>query len=129
VALIEFRRLVQSLQQQIIVHQFCNRIWERFIELSVLVGALPQEATVSPARWVPQGWDWVDPKSDVEAEILAIGAGLKSRRAAISEGGGDPDVVLQEIIEERRAATAAGITFTTNPVGTQNERTTNPVQN
>jgi capsid protein len=38
-------------------------------------------------EWLPPKFDHVDPKKDVEAEILAVNAGLRSRRQAISERG------------------------------------------
>ena len=53
VALIEFRRRVEALQQQVIVHQFCRPVWDRFIGMAVLSGALPETAIRAPVRWVP----------------------------------------------------------------------------
>ncbi|MGX9828344.1 hypothetical protein [Enterobacter roggenkampii] len=38
---------------------------------------------------------------DIQCEVAAIDAGLKSRTQVISEMGGDPRVVLQEIENEK----------------------------
>jgi lambda family phage portal protein len=111
VALLEFRRRIEALQQQVLVHQFCRPVWDRWLAWSVLTGALPQSAVGSPVRWVPPKWDWIDPEKDAAAEQLQVAAGFKSRRQVIIESGLDPDRVLQEIAEERQAAAAAGVTF------------------
>ena len=39
--LIEFRRRIEQLQHNIVVHQFCRPVWERFVRLAVLSGELP----------------------------------------------------------------------------------------
>jgi lambda family phage portal protein len=121
VALIEFRRRVEALQQQVIVHQLCRPVWDRFISMAVLSGALPETAIRAPVRWVPPAWDWVDPLKDAQAEQLAVEAGFKSRSQVIVERGRDPDKVLAEIAEERAAAEAAGVSF---DVGVNNGRNT-----
>jgi lambda family phage portal protein len=55
--------------------------------------------------WQGRRWQWVDPTKDIEANVAAIDAGLKSRRQVISEQGGDiEDVWLQLKAEEERAA-------------------------
>lgn len=112
-ALIEFRRRVEQLQQQLIVRQFCRPIWQRWLELEVLAGRLPAGALGAPVRWVPPSWEWIDPLKDGQAEQLAIRTGIKSRSEVIRERGRDPDAVLAEIAAEREAAAAAGVTFET----------------
>ena len=56
-------------------------------------------------------FDYVDPKKDVEAEILAINAGLKSRRQAISERGYDAEQVDAEIAADKARTDALGLSF------------------
>ena len=62
----------------------------RFVRLAVLSGDLPARdfdrdpAAYLGCEWLPPKFDYVDPKKDVEAEILAINAGLKSRTQALS---------------------------------------------
>ena len=83
--LIEFRRRVEQLQHNVVVHLFCRPVWERFVRLAVLTGELPaRDFDRNPdaylgCEWLPPKFDYVDPMKDVQAEILAIGAGLKSR--------------------------------------------------
>ena len=111
VALIEFRRRAEQLQQQLVVGQFSAPIWRRWLDLEVLAGRLPPEALGSTVRWVPPAWDWIDPLKDCEAEQLAVANGFKSRGDVVRERGRDPDVVLAEIARDREAAAAAGLQF------------------
>jgi len=115
--LIEFRRRVEQLQHNVVVHLFCRPVWERFVRLAVLSGELPARdfdrdpAVYLGCEWLPPKFDYVDPKKDVEAEILAIDAGLKSRTQAISERGYDAEQVDAEISADQERATALGLAF------------------
>lgn len=115
--LIEFRRRVEQLQHNVVVHLFCRPIWQRFVRLAVLSGDLPARdfdrdpAAYLGCEWLPPKFDYVDPKKDVEAEILAIDAGLKSRTQAISERGYDAEQVDAEIVADRQRATGLGLDF------------------
>ena len=115
--LIEFRRRVEQLQHNIVVHQFCRPVWERFVRLAVLSGALPardfenRPSAYLGCEWLPPKFDYVDPKKDVEAEILAIGSGLKSRTQAIAERGFDAEQVDAEIAADKERADELGLCF------------------
>jgi len=115
--LIEFRRRVEQLQHNVVVHLFCRPVWERFVRLAVLSGELPARdfdrdpSAYLGCEWLPPKFDYVDPKKDVEAEILAIEAGLKSRTQAISERGYDAEQVDAEIAADLERATSLGLDF------------------
>ena len=115
--LIEFRRRVEQLQHNVVVHLFCRPVWERFVRLAVLSGDLPARdfdrnaAAYLGSEWLPPKFDYVDPKKDVEAEILAIDAGLKSRTQAISERGYDAENIDAEIAADEERADALGLCF------------------
>jgi len=115
--LIEFRRRVEQLQHSVVVHQLCRPVWERFVRLAVLSGQLPARdfdrdpAPYLACEWLPPKFDYVDPKKDVEAEILAIDAGLKSRTQALAERGYDAEQVDAEIAADQVRATSLGLDF------------------
>ena len=119
--LIEFRRRVEQLQHNVVVHLFCRPVWDRFVRLAVLSGDLPAHdfdrdpAAYLGCEWLPPKFDYVDPKKDVEAEILAINAGLKSRRQAISERGYDAEQVDAEIAADKARTDALGLSFGAPP--------------
>jgi len=94
---------VEQLQHNVVVHMFCRPVWERFVRLAVLTGDLPARDfgrdpdAYTRCAWLPPKFDYVDPMKDVQAEIMAIDAGLKSRSQAISERGYDAEQVDAEI--------------------------------
>ena len=124
--LVEFRRRVEQLQHNVVVHMFCRPIWERFVRIAVLSGDLPaRDFDADPAAylgcsWLPPKFDYVDPMKDVQAEILAIDAGLKSRSQAISERGYDAEQVDAEIAADKARTDMLGLSVGTPPVPKEN---------
>ena len=123
--LLEFRRRVEALQHGVIVHQLCRPIWQAWMEQAVLEGALvmPGFARGGPARrrgylackWIPQGWQWVDPEKEFKALQLAIRSGLMSRSEAISSFGYDAEDVDREIAADNARADALGLVLDSDP--------------
>ncbi|WP_248306360.1 hypothetical protein [Devosia oryzisoli] len=91
-------------------------------QYAVLSGDLPARdfdrdpAAYLACEWLPPKFDYVDPKKDVEAEILATNAGLKSRTQAISERGYDAEQVDAEIAADKARSDALGLGFGAPPV-------------
>lgn len=101
--LLEFRRRCESIQHGVIVHQLCRPIWSAWMRQAVLAGAIDApDFSQKPrdyltAKWIPQGWQWVDPEKEFKAMLLAIRSGLMSRSEAISTFGYDAEDVDREI--------------------------------
>ncbi|MFD1913807.1 phage portal protein [Halodurantibacterium flavum] len=114
-ALMEFRRRIEAFQHSVLVFQMCRPIWERFVDLAVLSGAVRLPGYGKKRRdyvacdWLPPRWQWVDPLKDIRAEIEEIGAGLKSRSQAISERGYDAEEVDVQIAADRARERRLGI--------------------
>lgn len=51
----------------------------------------------SPHTWQGRRWEWVDPLKDIEADIAAINAGLKSPQSVAAKLGMDYEDLLLEI--------------------------------
>jgi capsid protein len=62
-------------------------------------------------KWIPQGWQWVDPEKEFKAMLLAIRAGLMSRSEAISAFGYDAEDVDREIAADNQRADDLGLIF------------------
>ena len=138
--LLEFRRRCEALQHGVIVHQLCRPIWRAWMDQAVLEGAIDlpgyrkDRRTYQSAKWIPQGWSWVDPQKEFNAMKLAIRAGLMSRSEAISGNGYDAEDVDREIASDNARADALGLVFdsdarhdqapTPAPSDTQNLHTT-----
>ncbi len=122
--LLEFRRRCEAIQHGVIVHQMCRPIWRAWMDAAVLSGALaaPRYAKSrqaarawQAAKWIPQGWQWVDPEKEFKALQLAIRSGLMSRSEAISSFGYDAETIDKEIAADNARADALGLVLDTDP--------------
>jgi capsid protein len=108
----EFRRRVQQWQHQVVVYQLCRPVYEAWWDRAILAGALSVSAAAFDAdpaaylgvKWIPQGWPYLYPLQDVQAQREAIRAGLKSRAEAVSEQGDDVETVDAEIAADQERA-------------------------
>ncbi|WP_349966988.1 phage portal protein [Wolbachia endosymbiont of Armadillidium arcangelii] len=123
--LIEFRRRCAMLQHNVLVFQFCRPVWDRWIELALLSGELDigEEWTKKEVKWIPQGFDWVDPLKDQQAQQMAVRNGFKSRSEVVSELGYDIEEIDQEIAEDQRRASELGLSFDSDVQGNFNTNT------
>lgn len=53
------------------------------------------------ARYIPQKQISLDPVKEIQAEIMMLDSGLKSKTQIIAEMGGDPRIVFEEIEKEK----------------------------
>jgi lambda family phage portal protein len=85
--------------QEWFIESFENRLFEDWLGFQLAMGLIktlngnPLPATkfdyFNKKQFKPRRWDWVDPEKDIKADILAVGARLKSRRKVIEDDGGD----------------------------------------
>jgi lambda family phage portal protein len=123
--LLEFRRRCEVIQHSVLVHQLCRPAWAAWMKQAVLAGAIeaPGFARGSAARrrqylqvkWIPQGWQWVDPQKEFKAMLTAIRAGVMSRSEAISANGYDAEDMDREIAADNARADALGLIFDSDP--------------
>lgn len=96
-ALISYRRRISRLQNQVMIYQLCRPVWNAWLTAAVLAGRIPvrdllaRRLEYQRVRWIPPRWDWVDPKKDLEAEILAVDNLLKARSDVIESMGYDAE--------------------------------------
>ncbi len=121
VLLNEFRRAIEQLQWNIFIHQYCQRVWAWWVDACALSGAMPMpdfhrtRREYLRVRWVPQGWPYIHPVQDVNAQKLAIRSGLTSRSASILKQGEDPEQVDEENAADNARADALGLRYDTDP--------------
>ena len=119
--LLEFRRRVEAIQHGVIVHQLCRPIWKAWMTQVVLEGSLPiadytrRQREVQAVKWIPQGWQWVDPQKEFNAVKIAIRSGLLSRSEAISAFGYDAEDIDREIAADNQRADQLGLVLDTDP--------------
>jgi lambda family phage portal protein len=119
VILLEFRRRIQILQHQIVVFQFCRPVWRAWFDAAVLSGALPINAAAyardpeqfRAVKWMPQGWPYLHPVQDVEADKAAVRAGFASRSSVVSERGEDSEAIDAENAGDNSRADELGLRY------------------
>ncbi|WP_263080134.1 phage portal protein [Endozoicomonas sp. Mp262] len=110
VVLNEFRRRVQQLQHNQLIFQLCRPVWQRWLDLAVLSGALHapgyhrKKSDYRRVKWIPQGWPYMHPVQDMQAQTLAVRGGFKSRSEVVSEQGYDSEQIDDEIAADNRRA-------------------------
>ncbi|WP_230460267.1 phage portal protein, partial [Sansalvadorimonas verongulae] len=114
VVLNEFRRRIQQIQHNQIVFQLCRPVWNRWLDLAVLSGAIDapgyssssakRKAQYKRVKWIPHGWAYTHPVQDVQAQSLAVKNGFKSRSEVVSEQGYDSEQIDDEIAADNRRA-------------------------
>jgi lambda family phage portal protein len=113
--LISYRRLVQQYQHTIFNWQINRRIINFWLDQAVLSGAIDLPGYAADPRpfrrveWRPQRWDWVDPKNDIEAELLQINNLLKPRSATVNEMGYDEEEVDEMIAADQERESKLGL--------------------
>lgn len=85
-------------------------VFEAWLDMAVLAGELelPAYETVpevyQAARWMPRGWDWVDPAKEVAAYKAAVRSGFMSLADVVAMKGGDWEDLLRQLQRERALA-------------------------
>ena len=126
--LVEFRRRIGQLQHGVVAHQLCRPVWMRWLETAALSGAIEADPSLArPVQWIPPRWDWVDPLKDIQAQVLAMEAGITSRRKVVEATGYDVEEVDQENASDAQRAADLGLAYRASPDETQGARAT-PIQ-
>lgn len=118
VILHEFRRQLLAWQHEIIAFQLCRRVWSAFMDRVFLSGALPIPADYltnpepyAAVKWIPQGWPYINPVQDVQAQKDAIRDGFTSRSAVVSQQGEDSEAIDAEQAADNERADALDLSY------------------
>lgn len=116
--MIEFRRRCEMLQRHTMVFQLCRPVWNKWLQMAVLSGRinLPDNSfKYRSVKWIPQGFEWVDPLKDQQADQMAMKNGVKSRSQVVSEYGFDAEEVDKEIAADNARADKLGLKYDSDP--------------
>lgn len=111
VILNEFRRHCQQRQWHILIPQLCRKVRNAWADAAVMAGVLTGEEGQEAKRvtWVPQGWAYIHPTQDVQAQKMAVENGFTSRTRIITERGDDPEEIDQERAEDDEREETLGL--------------------
>jgi lambda family phage portal protein len=93
--LIEFRRLVGTIQWQIFIQLGLQPIWEWWCEAAYLADVI--DVPYVPVEWSPPEFAWVNPLEDAQTAAIEVRSGFRSWQSVVAEKGRNPDDVLDEI--------------------------------
>jgi lambda family phage portal protein len=103
--------------QQHVIENFMQPIFTEWLKMSLLTGALKLDSRdpdrYTEGKWIPRGWQWVDPYKETQAAVLGIGAQLLTRDQVISDRGGDYEEVFEQLAEEDKVAEQFGLDLNT----------------
>lgn len=95
-----------------------DRVYQAWLSQALLAGQLELQSfrarDFDAHEWRPRGWEWVDPVKEVQAEVIAIRAGLESRTAAAARRGRDLEQIFKEIQRENELAEEMGLELDTS---------------
>jgi len=98
------------LLQAWMIDSFMVPVFETWLEMAILSGQVSLPMTsfdlYNAPVWKPKRWGWVDPLKDMNANIVAIENGLKSRADVIADQGGDIDDTFEALATEDKKAKA-----------------------
>ncbi len=111
VILNEFRRHCQQRQWHILIPQFCRKVRNAWADAAVLAGVLSgaEGREAKRVTWVPQGWAYIHPTQDAQAQQMLVESGFTSRTRIITERGDDPEEIDQERAEDDLREDALGL--------------------
>jgi len=104
--------------QKHVSEDFMQPIFDEWLKMSLLTGALKLDSRdperYREGKWIPRGWQWVDPYKETQAAVLGIAAALQTRDQVISDRGGDYEEVFEQLAEEDKVAKEFGIDLVTD---------------
>jgi lambda family phage portal protein len=108
-------------EQSVMKDNFCQPIFERFLENAWLAGIIKLDGLPSDyfgyANWHARGWPWVDPLKDIQAAVLANENGYVTKSQQMGENGNDFEETIDEIKYEQDYITESGVKLGTDTKG------------
>lgn len=103
---IEAQRQIEDWQYNMFIPQFCDKIWDWFIEGLKIKQITNKKAS---AEWTPQGREMIDPVKEMKGLILELESGLISWTEACKRRGYNPDTLFEQMKIDKALFEAAGI--------------------
>lgn len=117
--MVDSKRRIGALQNHFMIRQFCAPVIQNWVETAILYGVLPTSAIeyydnpnqFQRVKWIASKWDWIDPEKDMNADVVAVENGFKSRGDVIEEMGCDAEETDERIAQDKARADSLGLTF------------------
>lgn len=96
---IEFQRNIDQWRWLMLIPNFCEKVWEWFVEAAQLANLIRSDRMPDKAGWTPPKREMIDPTKETDADLKAVRSGFKTLSEVIREQGNDPDTHFEEIKE------------------------------
>ena len=124
--IMNFRRRISQFQKNVIIPQLCERMIDEFMMTAEIAGVIGSADSFAVTH-IPPAMEWLDPRSDVEAEKSAVRAGFKSRADVAGANGYDVEELDADRAAENARLDAAKIIYDTDPRRTSGAGNNNAV--
>ena len=112
---IEVRRLAEQHQYLMLIPMMLDRIVERFLEVAIATEKLKARIGGYKRHYLPPANEPIDPRKDLEADILAVRSGRLSPQDFIGAWGRDWREVIGEYQDFFKEIDAQGLVFDIDP--------------
>ena len=96
----EFRRHCEQRQWLCYIPMLCQPVRKAWANAAWMAGLVDDPDSAASVLWVPQGWAYIHPTQDAEAEKLQVDNGFRSRSQIITRRGDDPETIDAERAED-----------------------------
>jgi lambda family phage portal protein len=114
------------MMQNFFIHGFCSKVYKSWLRMAITVGwfefdgqaNLPMSKVTKfeDVRWIPRGWEYVNPKQELEAKALAVQLGVESLTDITANRGKEWDEVISQLAREKDIINDLGLKFETPPI-------------
>lgn len=112
---IEFRRLVEQLQWLVVEPMLLRPVVERWLGLAIIAGVVRERREPYAFDFVMPAVEPIDPKKDLEADIMAVRAGRLSPQEFIAGWGRDWREVVEDHAAFLKVADGLGLVLDIDP--------------
>ena len=99
--------------QEFVAEKLCRRIFHEWLKRAWLYGKIEMTAgnyqELHNPKWIPRGWDYIDPTKDAAADVLRLQNRLITPSEILTERGEDYNEFLDRWAADRELAAARGI--------------------
>ena len=111
-------------EQYRMIRNFHNLVYSKWLEMTLLtdlLGGLPPSKLpkFNNPIWRARGWQWIDPKKEVEALKIGVENGFLSHQDVQAGYGRDVEDVFSQIQSDKELAEKFGIQLAFEPFGTK----------
>ena len=118
-------------EQYRMIRNFHNLVYSKWLEMTLLtdlLGGLPPSKLpkFNNPIWRARGWQWIDPKKEVEALKIGVENGFLSHQDVQAGYGRDVEDVFSQIQSDKELAEKFGIQLAFEPFGTKQNQQNQP---